>query len=244
MFTNQQIQSLNNLELEVFRFITANLELIPKMKIRELANHVHVSTSTILRFCAKVDCEGYAELKLKVKLYLENKKTSLPEEDVEAMFIFLESIKTKAFQDSIEKAIDLVLQNNHILFLGNRSSGVLGNYGAIHFSQVGLYSHSIDDPYYPMLSQTIHDSVLIVLSRCENNDEILSQIQFYKSKHVPIIAITPTHETMIPKLSDVSIQYLSYIPYQITDTSLTSQVPVIFIIELLAKRIYNRIQNQ
>ncbi len=45
------------------------------MKIRELAEEVHVSTTTILRFCKKVGCEGYSEFRLKLKQEVSSKET-------------------------------------------------------------------------------------------------------------------------------------------------------------------------
>lgn len=34
------------------------------MRIRELADEAHVSTTTILRFCKKLKCEGYSDLNI------------------------------------------------------------------------------------------------------------------------------------------------------------------------------------
>ncbi len=44
------------------------------MKVRELAEEVHVSTTTILRFCKKVGCEGYSEFRLKLKQEVSSKE--------------------------------------------------------------------------------------------------------------------------------------------------------------------------
>ncbi|MCM3160687.1 hypothetical protein [Metabacillus litoralis] len=44
------------------------------MRIRNLADETHVSTSTIMRFCKKLNCEGFSELKVKQKLVIDEKK--------------------------------------------------------------------------------------------------------------------------------------------------------------------------
>ena len=59
MFTYKQIESLNDLELQVYEYIIKNHDIVLKLTIRELAKNVHVSTTTILRFCKKMDCEGF-----------------------------------------------------------------------------------------------------------------------------------------------------------------------------------------
>ena len=62
MFTYKQIESLNDLELQVYEYIIKNHDIVLKLTIRELAKNVHVSTTTILRFCKKMDCEGFCKM--------------------------------------------------------------------------------------------------------------------------------------------------------------------------------------
>ena len=70
MFTCQEIKSFNALELEVYNYIMRHQDQVVEMKIRELADATHVSTTTILRFCKKIGCNGYSEFKLKYRMYL------------------------------------------------------------------------------------------------------------------------------------------------------------------------------
>ena len=71
MFSYEVIQSLNNLELSLYEYIMKNKKKVIYMRIRELADEAHVSTTTILRFCKKLNCEGFSELKVKFKMYRE-----------------------------------------------------------------------------------------------------------------------------------------------------------------------------
>ena len=52
------------------------------MTIRELAEAAGVSTTTVLRFCRKLQCEGYSEFRVRFKLYLGrmslNRQISVP----------------------------------------------------------------------------------------------------------------------------------------------------------------------
>ena len=61
MFRYEVIQSLNNLELSLYEYIMKNSKKVIYMRIRELAEEAHVSTTTILRFCKKLNCEGFSE---------------------------------------------------------------------------------------------------------------------------------------------------------------------------------------
>ena len=71
MFSHAAIASLNNLEMLVYNYVIKNRDKVMYMTIRELADAVGVSTTTVLRFCRKLKCEGYSEFRVRFKLYLE-----------------------------------------------------------------------------------------------------------------------------------------------------------------------------
>ena len=73
MFSNEIIKNLNDLELMLYRYIMKNIEKVVYMRIRELADEAHVSTTTILRFCKKLNCNGYSEFKVKLKIMIIRK---------------------------------------------------------------------------------------------------------------------------------------------------------------------------
>ena len=74
MFTHEILSELSELELSIYNCILRHRENIGRMKIKELADEAHVSTATVLRFCRKMGCEGYAEFKLRYKEHLEKRK--------------------------------------------------------------------------------------------------------------------------------------------------------------------------
>ncbi|MDN5681930.1 MAG: transcriptional regulator, partial [Ewingella sp.] len=71
MFTYKEISTLNELELMVYNTIIKNTDKVMYMTIRELADAAGVSTTTVLRFCKKMNCDGYSEFRIRFKLYLE-----------------------------------------------------------------------------------------------------------------------------------------------------------------------------
>lgn len=93
MFNYEIIQSLNDLELSLYRYIMKNIEKVVYMRIRELADEAHVSTTTILRFCKKLNCEGYSEFKVKLKLYLEENESTKVNNDTSIIVDFFKKIR-------------------------------------------------------------------------------------------------------------------------------------------------------
>lgn len=62
MFDVEQVKALNDLERMVYEYVVKDPEKVKYMRIRELADEVHVSTSTILRFCKKWDVAAIQNL--------------------------------------------------------------------------------------------------------------------------------------------------------------------------------------
>lgn len=60
MFTHKAIAELNALELMVYTYVSKHKNQVMYMTIRELAEAAGVSTTTVLRFCKKMGCDGYS----------------------------------------------------------------------------------------------------------------------------------------------------------------------------------------
>lgn len=141
-----------------------NSQNIRYMTIRELADAVHVSTSAIMRFCKKLDCEGYAEFKVQFKMHLEEIKEKQPLNDISEIIHYFQSVNNEEFEQNISQVAQLVSQAKQIIFVGIGTSGILGKYGARYFSNIGKFSYFIDDPFYPNIGGISDDAVVIMLS--------------------------------------------------------------------------------
>ena len=99
MLTIEQLKSMNELEMEIYEYIMHHKEQVLHMKIRELADEVHVSTTTILRFCKKAGCNGFAEFKIKFQLYLQKNETLRSDHDISLMLDFFHKINQPSFYE-------------------------------------------------------------------------------------------------------------------------------------------------
>ena len=115
------------------------------MRIRELASEAHVSTTTILRFCKKLNCEGFTEFKLKFKMYIEENNIKKVNDDTSEIINFLKNIDGSALDKRLEILCELVMSANTIMFVGIGSSGILCKYAARYFSAIGKFAVHIVD---------------------------------------------------------------------------------------------------
>ncbi|HWO95866.1 MAG TPA: MurR/RpiR family transcriptional regulator [Bacillus sp. (in: firmicutes)] len=237
MFSNEMIASFNELEMSLYNYIIQNSDKVAYMRIRELADETHVSTATILRFCRKLNCEGFSEFKVKLKMHLEENKKTIIKSSQHSIVEFFERTLKGNIEEKIRKAASLVTKADNVIFIGIGSSGILAEYGARYFSSLGKFSMYIKDPHFPIHSKLMLNSVTIALSVSGENNFTVTHLHQLKRDGSKIISITNTRLSTIAKISDLNI------PYYVTEeffeeANITTQVPVVYILESMAREIY------
>lgn len=241
MFTYEQIQSLNDLELAVYNYVITHMEQCVHMKIRDLAEAVHISTTTILRFCTKVNCEGYAELKLRIKLYLQEHDCLAPQDDLRYITKFIDEVQSDKYETLLEQACDMIMASDNIIMRGTGSSGVLGEYGARYLSNIGCYCQYCIDPFYPIPDKDLSKYTVIVLSVSGEGKECIDMLTRYKEQHANIIAFTNSENCTIAHMADLAISY--YMPFIKLnhEYNITTQAPVVILLEIIGRKIQKRL---
>ncbi|WP_078544570.1 MurR/RpiR family transcriptional regulator [Litchfieldia alkalitelluris] len=245
MFPSEVIATFNELEYSLYNYVIKNGEKVVYMRIRDLANETHVSTSTILRFCRKLNCEGFSVFKVKLKLYL--KKGSNQEMPLKSMqhFLseFIERTLSGNLESQIKEAARVINNADNVLFVGIGNSGILAQYGARYFSSLGKFSLYINDPYFPIHSHYLNNSITIALSVSGETEHTVQQVSKLKEEGNTIISITNNKQSTLARISDLNISY--YVTEEKTQLSnvpinITTQLPVIYILESLAREGWKR----
>lgn len=237
-FLPEQVRTLNELETATFNFILSNLSSIDKISVRQLAQAVHVSTATVMRMTRKLGFEGWVELKYYLKN--QNQLTEIPVnyyENLLQLDLFLRKITSKEAGRKLEEAVKLIREARYIIFIGVGSSGALAEYGARYFTNIGLESYAISDPYQAVKGKGAPDVLSIVLSASGETDKIIERVvKLREEAPAKIISITNHPETTLSKLSNINLTYGFQTEYSAYDPleNLTSQLPVIAFIEILA----------
>lgn len=238
MFTYEQIQRLNDLELGVYNYVIQHIETVRTMKIRELADNAHVSTTTVLNFCNKMDCKGYSEFKIKLQLLHEKEGLAELTDDTVAMMDFFKKINTDDFKNQINHSAEIIANASSVFFYGIGSSGILGQYGARYLSNMGIYATHINDPFYPIPQEVKENTILIVLSVSGETSMVLHRVSEYKQNNFKIISITNSDSSTLSKISDGAVGYYMPIEKKGPIHNITTQVPVVHIIETLARKAF------
>lgn len=242
MFNAENIRGLKELELMLYNYVSKNKEKVIYMRIRELASEAHVSTTTILRFCQKMQCNGFSEFKVKLKMHLKGQKSVQIIDDKTVFMEFMNRVSSKSFQSDISKACQMIHDASNVVFVGVGNSGILASYGARYFSSLNKFSVYIDDPFYPIIGKDLENSVSVIFSVSGESNNILHHTNILKNNNSKIISITNSANCTIAKLSDVNIAY--YVQTQKNgESDVTTQLPVLYIIETIAKKVYNMMET-
>lgn len=235
MFSHHDLASLNDLEMQVYHYIIKHAESVSYMTIRELAERAGVSTTTVLRFCRKMHYDGWSEFRVRFRLAQQPTPPVQANVGVGEMLSFFNSINNAEFSDLIARAAQKINQAEQLFFIGAGTSGSLAKYGARFFSNVGKFSHYIDDPYYPVSGNVDENTLAILLSVSGETPEILRLASAFSLRRCQILAITHSEQSALAKMSDFTLAY--HVPLiRLNDNyDITTQVPVMYILEAIGR---------
>ena len=241
MFSHSAIASLNNLEMMVYNYVIKNRDKVVYMNIRELADAAGVSTTTILRFCRKLNCDGYTEFRVRFKLYLEQNEPQQANFGASEIISFFKSVNNEEFDALLDNAVDIILSSERIIFVGAGTSGSLAKYGARFFSNIGKFSNHIDDPYFPVTNDMAKNALAIVLSVSGETEEILLFASQFSLHHCKVLSVTSHEHSRLAKLADFNLSW--HVPQTRIGGvyDITTQIPVIYILESLGRKLAKKL---
>lgn len=237
MFTTEIIKSFNELEMIVYNYVMKHRSEVVYMTVRELAREAHVSSSTVVRFCKKCDCDGYAEFKVKLKMYLQDREKAEIRDSRAEIYHFFKSADTEENEEKLQAAMEIIRGAKQVIFVGIGTSGILGSYGARMFANVNKFSLSLSDPFYPITDGMAEDTAVIVLSVSGETTNTITTVNQFREKKCKIISITNDNLSTIAKLSDVNLNYFVTEKRIERSVNLTTQVPVIYLLDEMTRRL-------
>jgi DNA-binding MurR/RpiR family transcriptional regulator len=239
LFSKQALGQFSDLDYEVYNFILKNSEKISYMTIRELAKEAHVSTTTITRFCQKLNCNGFAEFKVKYKLEMDKDKKQKRDYDSSVIIDFFQRVDHEEFQAKLDAVSTMIAQKKHVIFLGVGNSGIIADYASRYFCNVGIFSTGISNPFFPINLEFPSETIIISLSVEGESELMVENAEMLKRSKATIAAITNSNNSTLAKIADYTIPYYiqkeQYHEVGWGRVDITSQIPVVYIVETLAK---------
>lgn len=242
MFEEQNFKEYNGTDFLIYNFIKQNSEKVPYMRIRELADEVNVSTTTIIRFCKKNKFSGFSEMKSYLKYQKPEVSQTSIHNDISLIRHYFMNMDENLLEQQIKDICKEIQASESLIFLGIGTSGAVCKYAARYFSALGIYAQYIDDPFYPKkyIGSKKGQTSVFVISESGETKEVIEIVAGFDRETTNFISITNGSSNTIARISDYNLNYFVQVE-KAGNHDITTSLPVLFFIELIGKELNNRL---
>lgn len=230
-FGFKDFDRLSEVDMAIYRFFTENVEKVPYMRVRDIANEAHVSNSSVMRFIHKLGYDSFPEF----KVYFRSEQQRLQTKDHKISFINEENFPSDIYE-KIELVADRMQRSDQIIYVGVGSSGSLAEYAARQTAAVGFNSFCVKDPFYPLITQLKNTSnnLLLTFSVSGKTIELIEMLNnFVNDEDVTLVAVTADSSSQLALMSRYVLCYSTDQHRLEKYYDLTTQVPAMYLIEQL-----------
>lgn len=210
-------ESLYDAEKKVADYLIGHPAEAIEMSVSELASHCEASQATIVRFCKKIGCTGFHQLKIKLageqrqheeqvisnEINLEHMEQSVNN----IMSSKIEEVKTTFHNfdpKELREIIDLILNAEVIEFAAMGNTIPIALDGAYKFSQLGLRAVcSMIWEGQEAFARTLKENdVMFAISASGASKRLLNMAKIAKENKATVIVITNQAKSPLAELCD------------------------------------------
>ncbi len=188
--------------------------------IEEYARRTGASVASISRFCSRIGCGSFQNLKISLSHELSDEPPVVPpifapddEPDLAIRKTFSEALanlqateRELDFQ-ALRRLADRIRRSERLYFLGMGGSGGIGYLGELFFSHIGYSARSIADPYSMLVcaghARPAH--TFLGLSHSGRTREVLEALRAAKRNGAFIAGITNYPRSPLAELADIAL---------------------------------------
>ncbi|TKC19070.1 MurR/RpiR family transcriptional regulator [Robertmurraya kyonggiensis] len=173
--------------------------------IKDIADKTGVSVATVTRFCRKVSCKNFVELKVKLARETRHEES----EDIDSLirrqyidiFTDMQGLNNS---DALTKALKLITNARRIYIYGLGSSGLAAQELNYRLSRMGFDCEAVTDPHLMIIRSTLlkKGDLLIAFSRSGQTRELITSVKKAKSNGAMLVSLTAYGNTHLTKLSN------------------------------------------
>ncbi len=211
----EKYSSFSDSEKKIAMYILQKNNEIKNINISRLAELTATSSATITRFCRKIGCESFVDMKIRISSSQQDVITIEEEGIFNEVFSFynrvIERTKKNLVKEDIDTFIAEIEKASRIFVYGVGSSGLT----AMEFNQrlvrMGLNCSANTDSHLMVINSTIvkKDDLVIGISSSGSTREVLDSLHIAKENGARIVAITSFQASDLTRLSDLSLTVYS-----------------------------------
>ncbi len=234
-FKNIEFESLSEVDKAIWHYLSNSSDKIPYMRVRDIAKESHTSPSSVMRFIKKLGYESFPEFRLDFK----GDAAALTQEKFDENILNREKFP-KDLEYRLTNVSNAILNSENIVFFGVGMSAYTSEYAARLFAMLGFNTTAFTDSTYPLFQklENTSDNVFISLSVTGNTSEVVEIMNGVKNKPDFVsVAITSDPASHLAIMSDHVLNYQVNLKRDKRYMDFTSQIPAMYIIELLCEKV-------
>ncbi|MGO4496042.1 MurR/RpiR family transcriptional regulator [Paenibacillus sp. 2RAB27] len=242
--------SLTPVEKLVAEYILDNVDEIPHLSIKSLAQSTKTSDASVLRFCKTMGYKGYRNFIVSISASLgsmdEEQKDQYtdiqPGDDLSTIISNISRNNSKSIEDTlsvidrneIARAVKVLVACNRIVFFGIGASGLVGMDAEQKFSRINKMCHTYTDGHSQLTAATLmgKGDVAIFISNSGSTIEILDTLEIAKKNGATIIAITKYNKSALADNANIVLS-ISTPEVTIRSGAMGSRIAMLTVIDIL-----------
>jgi len=233
-------QTLSKQESKVALAVIQRQLPVQNMTITELAKCLNVSAATITRFCKKMDCSNFFDLKLKLNASQNDRQQELQTSDTSiAVYNFYQTVisetQNRLDEATVKKVVTLIINSTRIFIFGLGSSGYTAKEFGQRLIRMGLKATAITDSHMMFITAVIMQpqDLLIGLSTSGKTKEVIDAMEIAKKNGASTVALTGFQNSGITHVSDHTLffQNSTFVDNQ---RFINSQFAMTYVIDIIS----------
>ena len=243
MFDLEKLRHASETDIHIANYITNHEQSVAFMRVRELAEKTHVSPATIVRFTQKMGFSSFPELRLALKQKLANEGTTSSQLTTDDFFLE-NTYFPEDFQEKVTQLVSFLNQVDVVNCLGTGSSSAMAQYAQQRFSSLGYQSFASVSTFIPYLAVKREQpakgnkEICLLFSVSGETPDLIHIAKALKETSIKSVSITNKEANTLTTLCDFSLSYDTPLKRQSYAVDMSTQIPVVYIIETLAKQLY------
>jgi len=215
-------------------FLSSPIEA-SQSNIKDVADKTGISVATITRFCRKVACKSFVELKIK----LAREAYQVGDEKVDTKLKrqyedILDDIQGLSGKEALDEVMQLIQKSKKLYIFGLGSSGLAAQELNYRLSRMGFASEAVTDPHLMIIRSTLvqEGDLLLAFSRSGQTRDLLHSVKEAKNNGATIVSFTAYGDTPLTKLSKTILWTIHPLRTGYISTGL--DLSVLYLIDLIS----------
>lgn len=231
--------SFSEKERMIADYIIQHSSTLKNININDLAEKTNTSNSTITRFCKKIGCKSFIEMKMQLCASNATENNAATDDIFQEVYSYYNTTisGTNKILDKeiILKFVEEVKKANRIFIYGFGSSGLTAFEMKYRLQRMGMLVDAVTDPHIMAMNSSLltKDDMVIGISNSGTTVEVIKGLEEAKRKEAFVLVITSFDDSPINKYADLSI--ITYNTKFVGEKNfINSQLSTIYLIDILS----------